>query len=360
MEFRFSKDKNGNIVDVRGIRDSNRHELAPYTCLGCSAEMIPALGAKNAHHFRHKAETSTCGRETYLHQAAKMAVAEAFQQAKLEKLPYSLRIEHTYACPISTRVAGIDCSRQQDQDLTTWYQDAVVEAGIKGFVADVLLTSTKAPPLLVEIEVTHACEEEKVSSGLRIVEIQVQCEEDVVALRHGIDTTVPNVRVHGLSPKPLSGSCTGSCFAQARTFILFKSGKTWMGMKSFSELQKQSQAKSVDHIEVIEDDWEEEDLTIFDIDPHVRRTAFELKKNVKSCLLCRHHAFSSGRAGGQQPIWCFERREDFAHNEAAQCPSFSRITQPEALEAKREKLAQKSGRSRDQWMIDKMFPALRR
>lgn len=358
MEYRYSKGKKGDLIDVTILSEKNRHDFGPYYCLGCEAEIIPILGKKKAHHFRHKVETSSCAHETYLHHAAKMSVAEGFRRAKSEAQIYSLRIEHPYNCPISKVVNGLKCRISQEQDLTDWYQDADVEVGINGFVADVLLTSPIRPPLLIEIKVTHSCETKKISSGLRIIEIEVRNEGDIVSLRAGIDATSPNVHIHGLNPKPLVGACHGDCVEEARTFILFKNGKTWMGMKTFTDIQRQSRQKNVERIEIIEGDWEESDLTIFDIDPHVQRACFDLNKRVRSCLLCRHHAFSTGRTGGQLPIWCFEHRVDVGHNKAAECSSFQGLSKKD-LDRKRQKLGEKTAQIKNKWIIDTILPILR-
>ena len=271
---------------------------------------------------------------------------------------YPLRIEHPYRCPLSGKVGGLACREVRAQDLAAWYDTASVEVGVDGFVADVLLTSDRARPLLVEIEVTHGCEPEKIAAGLRIVEVRVRDEDDVATLLDGIDTTAPNVSIHGLRPKPRSGPCQGTCFDRARTFILFRSGKTWMGMKTLVEIRQQSRVGAVAHMEVVDGDWTERDVTIFDIDPHVQRASFDLGKDVRSCLLCRHHAFSAGRRGGQLPIRCLEGRGNVGHNIAADCPGFRRLSRPELAE-RRHQIAERTDRSGSEWILDTMLPSRR-
>ena len=68
-------------------------------------------------------------------------------------------------------------------DLKQFYDTCTEEAQIDGFVADLLLTNSNNPkiqPLLIEICVTHACEEDKIKSGLKIIEITIKKEKEVV------------------------------------------------------------------------------------------------------------------------------------------------------------------------------------
>lgn len=51
--------------------------------------------------------------------------------------------------------------------------------------ADLLLTSSAkpdTPPILIEIYVSHKCEEAKTDSGLKIIEIRIKTEEDIITL----------------------------------------------------------------------------------------------------------------------------------------------------------------------------------
>lgn len=68
-----------------------------------------------------------------------------------------------------------------DIDLKEIYDTCEEEVSINGFVADLLLTSSKKPnipPILIEICVSHACEVEKRNSGLKIIEIKIKDESD--------------------------------------------------------------------------------------------------------------------------------------------------------------------------------------
>jgi hypothetical protein len=67
-------------------------------------------------------------------------------------------------------------------NLKELYDTCEVEASHKGFRADLMLTHSEHPeyvPVFLEISVTHDCEQNKIDSKIRIIEIKVQSEIDV-------------------------------------------------------------------------------------------------------------------------------------------------------------------------------------
>ena len=78
-----------------------------------------------------------------------------------------------------------ECSKDQvvKYNLKEWgYDTCVEETTIGVYKADLLLTSTSQknrPPILIEVAVKHPCEEEKINSGLRIIEVPIKKYEDI-------------------------------------------------------------------------------------------------------------------------------------------------------------------------------------
>ena len=67
-------------------------------------------------------------------------------------------------------------------DLKRYYDTCAEEQEIDGFIADLLLTHSKKadiPPVLIEICVTHPCDDEKRKSGLKIIEVTIKKEQEV-------------------------------------------------------------------------------------------------------------------------------------------------------------------------------------
>ena len=68
-------------------------------------------------------------------------------------------------------------------DLKNNYDTCEEEAGYKGFRADLKLTHSEYPerePIFLEIFVTHECKPDKIESGIKIIEIKIDSEIDVL------------------------------------------------------------------------------------------------------------------------------------------------------------------------------------
>lgn len=192
MEYsvKYSKvyDKDGNIVDISTVTPENKQ--AEYYSIGTKTPMIAALGEKNKHYFRAKRGYVING-ETELHEYAKKMLKyrfdnqenffiELFQREQCTKRDKCIFYDHLDE---DYRGCGhIDRRLEIKIDLKKYYDTATLEGYYKGFIADVLLTSSDHPdrePVFLEVAVTHKCEEEKIQSKIRIIELVVRKEEDV-------------------------------------------------------------------------------------------------------------------------------------------------------------------------------------
>lgn len=187
IKYHYALESN-KLVPIEEV-NRNERQLHSYTCLGCGAEMTPKMGPKNAWHFAHKSYEENCCSETYLHMLAKRLIKERFES----KRPFTIKFKRIRlskctefnSCPFHD-----DCKCQrikESENLKELYDYCQEEAPINGFKADLLLTSSKTDrePVLIEIQVTHPCTEEKLNSGLKIIEIKVNCEEDIKNILKG-------------------------------------------------------------------------------------------------------------------------------------------------------------------------------
>ncbi|MDE7369160.1 MAG: hypothetical protein K2N08_05220 [Muribaculaceae bacterium] len=149
-----------------------------YYCPCCGAVMTPRQGKKNRWHFAHKANIENCSYETYLHKLAKIRIQECFNQNS------NFNITFNQECLCDADVCSIKrfprCGwfDKKTFDLKKYYNRCEQEVPIKGFVADLLISDneSKYPPILFEIYVSHKCSEDKINSGLRIIEIHIDSE----------------------------------------------------------------------------------------------------------------------------------------------------------------------------------------
>ena len=69
-------------------------------------------------------------------------------------------------------------------DLKKYYSNCIIEHKYEGFVADLYCENktNSNQPIFIEIFVTHECTQEKKESGIRIIEIKIQSEEDILSI----------------------------------------------------------------------------------------------------------------------------------------------------------------------------------
>lgn len=340
LKTRFCTNAHGELVDIRDLRAEMRDARGPYICLGCGNRMLPVLGKIRAHHFRHATDVEIdCSYETYLHRAAKMAVVEGFTRACSENKPYQLTRNRRVRCMAAAQFFPEGCSRKEAPevfDLTQWLDCAREEVGIEGFVADVLLTKMgQQARLLIEIEVTHACDPAKLESGLPILEARVSSEKDIERLFKGI--TIDSDTARGVNLTPLkereTGRCT-SCPNDQTVFIIYRSGKVLLSTKSRRELKKTLANPGILHWEVVTRDYARYRI-VERYDALIHAAHYERGLPTRTCLQCRYGAIAKDTS---TPMFCFKQRGKTLPtkiNQATNCMEYSPIpTYEELLEVR--------------------------
>lgn len=180
IKYSYCIDDKDELVDIKSLSNATRHARRLY-CLSCGQEMIPNLGTKKAWYFSHKADCA-CDGESYLHKLAKRVIKNKFDTEPTFLVEYEITKE---CSNVECKYRNYLCRKEfvpYRIDLKKYYDTCTEEASINGFVADLLLTDSKNPqkePILIEICVTHPCNEEKIKSGLRIIEIKIGDEQDI-------------------------------------------------------------------------------------------------------------------------------------------------------------------------------------
>ena len=182
LKYKYAFDEKGNIVSIEDItKETSKQET--FKCIVCGSELRPrAIGSKQRRaHFYHK-EIVSCNGETYLHKLCKLYIKQHFDKSDKFEISYGISKScNEHNC----KFRNYNCHKEHEinqVDLKKFYDTCTIETTIKGFVADLLLTNSKdtsIPPTLIEICVTHPCEEEKKESGLKIIEISIKTEKDI-------------------------------------------------------------------------------------------------------------------------------------------------------------------------------------
>ena len=173
----YALDKKSNIISIEFAKKEEE-----YFCINCGAPMIPKMGKYRKHHFAHKINTKHCSYETYLHNLAKLKIAECFNNSDhFYIFLQSKKVCNIDKCPINFKEPCTWNSKQKF-DLKEFYNQCDIEVKYNGFIADLLLYNTKLPkrePIFIEIWVTHESSDEKINSGNRIIEIKIEDETDI-------------------------------------------------------------------------------------------------------------------------------------------------------------------------------------
>ncbi len=184
ITFHYATDEEGHLVNINDVTKDNRANH--YYCIACGEEMSAVLGNKREHHFRHKEKH--CSWETYLHKLGKKKLKERFES----KRDFIIKYYVAYFCNQSTGCklqqlynASSKCNRRElkESNLNNIYDTCEEEVTYKGYRADLLLKNSKNPdiePIFLEISVTHDCEPEKLASGIKIIELKISAENDVL------------------------------------------------------------------------------------------------------------------------------------------------------------------------------------
>ena len=296
-------------IDDITIEDRNRYK---YRCIGCGHEIWPrAIDSKHkSAHFYHK-EKLECSGETYLHQLAKLRIKQKFEDFSS---PFIIQLNGTITCSNKNNCPLYDisiCRTERQQltpiDLHCFYDTCVEEKRVEDkkhrvFIADLLLyhSQKQTPPILIEINVNHKCEQEKIDSKFKIIELDIKNEEDIdyfvthpfiQPILFNAHDNKPSIRFYNFQPKDEERPLHNRYFERV---IYFKSGSVFtpgiddavFNGESYScaNLHKKAKTNSIAEINI--------DCNHFDFPSSLHYGLLYLRKKgyeIKNCLLCKYY-----------------------------------------------------------------------
>lgn len=176
----FALDINNNIVNIKNIVVSDKQK---YYCPYCHDEMIAKCGNIRQWHFAHK--VNKCSYDNYLHSIAEIMIKDWFNQQDSIMLYYDNKEKCSkYNSCIFYDDMNCCGNVRVSVDFKKYYSKCILEHGYGGFVADLYCESEKHldSPIFIEIFVTHKCSLEKRKSGIRIIELLIRSEEDILSI----------------------------------------------------------------------------------------------------------------------------------------------------------------------------------
>lgn len=151
-----------------------------YRCPNCKEIMIVREGKERKKHYAHK-NTENCSYETYLHNIAKRRICECFNESAHFMIQYQSKVRCNVDCPLGAK-QPCEWNDIKDFDLKQYYDQCEEEKQVDDYRADLLISHSKIKnrePILIEIWMMHKSTEEKLKSGLRIIEIHIESEDDI-------------------------------------------------------------------------------------------------------------------------------------------------------------------------------------
>jgi competence CoiA-like predicted nuclease len=163
--YDYAIDSQGLIIRINEVDSQSKSQ---YKCIECDSEMIAKTGEIKEWHFAHK-NIANCSGEGYLHKLAKRVF---FENKSMQIISYK-----EFIFPMLNDSKG---------NLADVFDIWEYEKTIDKYRADILLSSSKHDyKVMIEIKVSHGLSNEKLSSGIPIIEINIQNQEDIENLKSG-------------------------------------------------------------------------------------------------------------------------------------------------------------------------------
>jgi len=279
--------ENGDLVHISEVEKRSKKK---FTCPQCGDVLRPRKGDINSHHFAHKPDFN-CNHESYLHKISKLLFAKKYNECLKNNQPFYMEFQQNRRCTTCSKINQLPdyCDLKPISrllDLTKFFEKVSIEKGIKGFVADVLLySSQREDSILIEFAVTHKCEKEKLNSGLRIIEFNIQDEKDLeFILTNNLSYQNSNCDFHNISPKQIIGEINtlGNCKLKFKTFLISHESKAFIKELSPYEISliNTDGYKRVSNLDI-------KDNNEYYL-PDLILRAYNEEANFKNCEVCRY------------------------------------------------------------------------
>lgn len=312
LTYRFAVNENGKSVDATLLGNADRKD---YTCISCNSTVRPVLGQIRVKHFRHYHQQVNCSHESYLHSMAKKVFFETYSGCLKEKRPYLIVHKSKQKCkscefgPCEIR----QCHR--DVDLTAYYQAIELEKENEGFRPDLLLIGNNEQVMFIEIAVTHFSEEKKLESGVKIIEITIDSEDDIAKLAEPSLSTSLRYKLVNFKIKDEFINYSEQCKKDRAIFCVHNSGKVVVTRMNVSNIKRDELSSKYPFVEILDENSREAFFTGL-------LSALEQGIYLKNCFACRYAARNHQYSDEALPIFCKYRKEKFASNDASSCPYY--------------------------------------
>ena len=285
IKYQYAYDENNNIIDIKSINKEYRKEHT-FHCIGCNGKMKANFCKTKTDYFSHYGDS--CSYETYLHKLAKRVFKEKFENNNSVLLKYE-QYDLCSKNKTCTFYNLYNCSKKSLKtfDLKEFYNNCQEETPIQNFKADLLLndiTKKYKSPILIEILITHKCSDEKINSGLKIIEIKIDSESDIrTLLNQPIEEDSQKIKLYGFKKESINNIQLTNRILRKITF--YKNGKYKVEDNySCAESFVKTEIDSVADIYIPKSQYSN-DISICAV------LAKDIDDNLKNCFLCKYYKY---------------------------------------------------------------------
>lgn len=314
-----------NIVDVDKVRRDK------YFCLQCGDELIARKGVKNIHHFSHKSKMG-CNYETYLHKLGKLVFYNTYRDCLKTGKPFYIDFETKRLCNTCIDIENVNrlceiSSIHGKFDLTKVFNEIYLEKFHNGFIADVLLKSSERQEVIfIEIFVTHSCDQGKVNSGIRIVEINVKDESDLNFLfKNHLHHNIENCSFYNFKTEPKENNFISfnKCTEKISFFSIYKNGKARNNNVLIKDLNRELSNENIIYSKILNSSQQERMNGRIYQELVIEASRCGIK--FKNCFSCRFYAPNKSDFV-EATLFCKKNRAYVINsNDGSTCSKFWRV-----------------------------------
>lgn len=329
IQYAYALNEQGEVVSINRINQTNRNQY--FKCLSCNNELIPRLGTEKAHHFAHKISIH-CSGETYLHRLAKIIFEHVYRDCLTYNRPFYLDYPEFESCGHFFKQYKLTCGKKESMgsiNLIQYFPEIEVEVADGNFVPDILLSNPKGEKIYVEFAVSHSCSLDKMESGIRIIELSIMSEEDVLGLynRH-ISRNTTAIKFYNFKKKThYIDLCGGDCAEEFPAFYVYGSGKSYFTKDTIpAYIKKKSSVSRI--YSILDTSFDQQDTVDYDYSfckDYRNRVIEAYKKNVaiRNCFLCKKQTNINHLRPNPKLIWCRTKNHVVNSNEAVDCSEYT-------------------------------------
>lgn len=328
IKYKFAKDENEKLIDIDSLNVGNR-VISQFYCIGCGNELIARLGKIKVHHFAHKMVVS-CSGETYLHLLGKQLFFENYSECLKSKRSFTIEIYQNRTCNHFENELSVKCKLPTVTtkfDLTHYFDKISIETRESSFIPDIMLTSKNGQDkIFIEIAVTHHSTAEKLNSNYRIIELDVENEDDFEPIkRKYLSITNSNIKFKNFkSNEIITSICDGNCKIDYNFFTVDTEGRCILKQRNLRQIKNQL-AKEMGGIVKYEIS-KNNGRNYSDIFKKGVATFSKQNIMVKNCFVCRYHAENNSWQYFEDttgvPIFCKFLKIKCNSNQAVSCGYF--------------------------------------